>query len=43
VFNKPESPAHIVVKYTAIKLIGELAQWIDKNPKILGNTMFICF
>ncbi|CAB3980536.1 transportin-3-like isoform X2 [Paramuricea clavata] len=43
VFNKPESPAHIVVKYTAIKLIGELAQWIDKNPKILDLVLQILY
>ena len=36
VFNKVEKPAHIAVKYTAIKVIGELAKWIDTNPGILG-------
>ncbi|XP_046845172.1 transportin-3-like [Xenia sp. Carnegie-2017] len=35
IFNKPDIPSHVVVKYTAIRLIGELAAWIDKNPRVL--------
>ena len=41
-FNK-ENSANIVVKFTAIKLIGELGNWTDKNPNILGMAAESCF
>ena len=42
-FNKPEGSTHVVIKYTAISLIGELAQWIDNNPKILDLVLHILY
>ena len=41
IFNKPENAAQIVVKYTAIKLVGELAKWVDNNPQILGMMIIL--
>ena len=41
-FNKPNNSTHVAVKYTAVKLIGELGDWIDKNPTILGKFVHEC-
>ncbi|EDO32037.1 predicted protein [Nematostella vectensis] len=38
VLNLPEA-VHIAVKYTSIRLIGELADWIEKHPDFLDPIM----
>lgn len=30
------STAHIAVRYTTLQLIGELCEWIDKHPQVIG-------
>lgn len=30
------SSCHIAVRHSSIKLVGELAEWIDKQPQYLG-------
>ena len=29
--------AHIAVRYTTLQLIGELCEWIDKHPQVIGK------
>ena len=29
--------AHIAVRYTSLQLIGELCEWIDKHPQVIGK------
>ncbi|XP_028408410.1 transportin-3-like [Dendronephthya gigantea] len=41
-FNKDNS-ANIVVKFTAIKLIGELGGWTNKNPNVLDLFLHILY
>ena len=35
VLSLPES-AHIAVRYTSISLVGELSEWIEHHPQLLG-------
>jgi len=34
--NLPSS-CHIAVRHSSIKLVGELAEWIEKHPDYLGK------
>lgn len=36
VLNLPSS-CHVAVRHTSIKLVGELADWIEKHPEYLGR------
>ena len=36
VLNLP-SNCHVAVRHTSIKLVGELAEWIEKHPEYLGR------
>ena len=36
VLNLPSS-CHVAVRHTSIKLVGELADWIEKHPEYLGK------
>ena len=31
------STAHIAVRYTMLQLIGELCEWIDHHPQVIGK------
>ena len=35
VLNLPSS-CHVAVRHTSIKVVGELADWIEKHPDYLG-------
>ena len=35
VLNLPSS-CHVAVRHTSIKVVGELAEWIEKHPDYLG-------
>lgn len=42
ILNLPEQ-VHIAVRYTGIKLIGELCEWLNKHPKFIDSALnFIC-
>ena len=41
ILNLPEQ-VHIAVRYTGIKLIGELCEWLNKHPKFIGKHKFFC-
>ena len=34
--------AHIAVRYTTLQLIGELCEWIDKHPQVIGK-FILCY
>ena len=36
VLNLPSS-CHVAVRHTSIKVVGELAEWIEKHPDYLGT------
>jgi transportin-3 len=36
ILNLPEQ-VHISVRYTGIKLIGELCEWLNKHPQFIGD------
>lgn len=42
VLNLP-SNCHVAVRHTSIKLVGELAEWIEKHPEYLGRQMYAAY
>ena len=36
VLNLPDN-CHIAVRKTSIKLVGELSEWVNKHPDVLGK------
>ena len=35
------SQVHIAVRYSGIKLVGELCDWLNNNPRYIGNYFLI--
>ena len=38
ILTLPEQ-VHISVRYTGIKLIGELCEWLNKHPQFIGDQL----
>jgi len=37
------SSCHVAVRHTNIKVVGELAEWIEKHLDYLGTYMYVLF
>ena len=39
IINLPEG-THVAVKHTSIHMLGELSEWIEKHPEVIGRSRY---